>query len=119
MRSTSKSKAKAGIPLSPVWYHPEAVAGSAVRHVAALCAGVRGVELRLVRLKGLKQKTFALGSCEARSAKSAVKVPVLEADGRKVAEFRLHFWPGRKLETEQEVQVRRVAQELGERWPHE
>lgn len=114
MRSTSKSKAKAVIPLSPVWYQPEAVAGSAVRHVAALCSGVRGVELRFVRLN---KKALALGSCEARSAKSAVKVPVLEAGGRKVAEFRLYFWPGRMLETEQEVQVRQVAQELGERWP--
>ncbi len=117
MRSTSKSKAKAAIPLSPVWYQPEAVAGSAVRHVAALCSGVRGVELRCVRLKGFKEKTLALGSCGTRSAKSAVKIPVFEAGGIRVAEFRLYFWPGRKLETEQEVQVRRVAQELGERWP--
>ena len=77
------------------------------------------MELRVVRTKGLKEKTLALGHCERRSAKLAVKVPVLVVGGRKVAEFRLHFWPGRKLETEQEVQVRQVAQELGERWPRE
>lgn len=116
MRSTSKSKAKAAIPLVSVWFQPEAPAGSAVRHVAALCSGLGGVELRFVRPG---KKALKLGECaSARGARSSVKVPVTAPDGRKVGELRLYFWPGRKLETEQEVHVRRVAQELGEQWLH-
>ena len=91
-------------PLAPVWLQPEAPEGSAVRHVASLCAGLRGVEL--IR----KSKEFALGKCKGRPVR--IRVP-------SGGEFKLYFEAGRRLEPEQEVQVRQVAQDLGEAWPQE
>ena len=98
------AKNKVVTPLAPVWLQPEAPEGSAVRHVASLCAGVRGVEL----IK--KSKEFSIGECTGRPVR--IRIP-------SGGEFRLYFMAGRRMEPEQEVQVRQVAQELGEPWPQE
>ena len=55
-------------------------------------------------------KEFALGKCKGRPVR--IRVP-------SGGEFKLYFEAGRRLEPEQEVQVRQVAQDLGEAWPQE
>ena len=96
------------IPLTPVWYQPEAPQGSAVRYVASLCAEAVGVELCGSGRKG-KTQVASIGVCKGTPAR------VIQVGNR--AELRVYLRAGAELDVPTTRRVSKVAEELEELWP--